>query len=701
MQGSRTRLQLVEKQFHELVEQEINKANTFYLKTHARILGKIDSLRAVLVGTALGTPESSGGRKKTDDLRNALLGQISHIDSQLNSLWAFCWSNHLAVWKIVKKHDKFTGLVATPWCMNIAEQKEFFKNSERFGLALVRFSECCAKVRNILTGRNENDDARPVSTAGSQSFTRQTVKYWVETRDLMKVKTVIAKHLPLYLFDPKKASRDWALISSVYYDDPATMQLYEGRLKKLEGAIAVRMRTYEGSEHEVFVERKTHHENWAWGENSVKERFSLDQDDVFDFTIGKYNETDFRARIAARGLSGPAADKALQLFRQVDSQFKTFQLAPTMTTEYKRTAFQIPGNASVRVSLDTDLTFIRESMSLNPAEGRWKKAKNEIQPSDVHVFPYAILEVKIETAEGAEPPQWIIDLTNSPLVRVVHQFSKYIHGCARLLPDKVNCFPQWIDWPDLLLYVQNPTVPLSLPYERELKPSPKGSSSSFSSSSSHWSHYLQPSLPGPPSDSDLPDDGHFHASSSSSSGGEMQLLSVVSETPRRRHQARGSAGPKVSSAIRPSENDEDTRRGCSSCLSCLSTADRKYNGRPIIPRVKIEPKTYFANERTFLRWMSLCIMLEGIGIALLSIPNFSGSSGSMAGVSGCIFVVVSIIFMGYALYMHRWRARAIAAQSSTRFDDMWGPVALFFTIVAAALVNMIIYLSNFTPSSHT
>src|SRR3989338_2561644 len=115
-------LQTLEKQFNELIESEIDKVNTFYLKTHTRILGKIDSLRAVLVGTALVTPESAGGSRKTQDLRDALLGQISHIDSQINSLWHFCWINHLAVWKLMKKHDKHTGLVATPWCMKIAEE---------------------------------------------------------------------------------------------------------------------------------------------------------------------------------------------------------------------------------------------------------------------------------------------------------------------------------------------------------------------------------------------------------------------------------------------------------------------------------------------------------------------------------------------------------------------------------------------------
>ena len=783
LKAGRLSPQNMEKHFHELIEAEINKVNSFYLKAHSRILGKIDSLRAVLAGTPSSSSSSSSsstsssssssssyssssywGKTTTQDVQEAFVGQIEHIDSQLNSLWHFCWINHLAVYKLMKKHDKMTGLLSSPWCMKLAEEKPFYQNSERFGTALVRFSECCQKVRNMVSGRNEEDDARPVNTTGSQSFTRQTVKYWVETRDLMRVKSIVAQHLPLYLFDPKKASRDWALISSVYYDDPANLQLYEGRLKKLEGAIAVRMRTYEGSEQEVFVERKTHHENWAWGETSVKERFSLESDDVFDFATGRYNETDFSERIAAQGLSGGAADRAMKLFKEVDSQFKTFHLAPTLTTEYKRTAYQIPGNAAVRISLDTELTFIREALALDRAAGRWRKAKNEVQPHDVHVFPYAILEVKLETQEGVEPPQWILDLTNGPLVRVVDHFSKYIHGCAVLLPQKVNCFPQWIDWPDLRYYARRPEAPLSLPFEREMKSQRMGKTTP--TVPRRRPQERESAVPGPPSDdddddnnnavededmaamaalADRPDIGQSSRKSTSrkssskktssrqsssmksspdgvrlraagtgqSQATMMPLLSVVSEEPQHTREAPSFFKRLLASSRERERREQDNENGedgadggessSSGCFKCLSVTDRTYQGRPIIPRVKIEPKTYFANERTFLRWMSLCIMLEGIGIALLSIPNFSTPTPqtSFAGVSGSIFVVVSILFMGYALYMHRWRARAIAAASSARFDDVWGPVALFLAIVSAALVNMIIYLNNMSISIHT
>jgi SPX domain protein involved in polyphosphate accumulation len=65
---------------------------------------------------------------------------------------------------------------------------------------------------------------------------------------------------------------DSQLVNSVYLDN-LSMELYNGRLDKTPGAIALRHRWYgTGTPELVFVERKTHRESWA-GEVSGKDRF--------------------------------------------------------------------------------------------------------------------------------------------------------------------------------------------------------------------------------------------------------------------------------------------------------------------------------------------------------------------------------------------------------------------------------------------
>lgn len=124
-----------------------------------------------------------------------------------------------------------------------------------------------------------------------------------------------------------------------------------------------------------------------------------------------------------------------------------------MRTFYNRTAFQLPGNASVRISLDTELTMVREDNfdGWDRTNGNWRRTDlgidhpfDSIKASEKEPFPYGVLEVKLATKVGEEPPQWIRDLINSHLVEAVPKFSKFIHGCATLLPERVDLVPFWL-----------------------------------------------------------------------------------------------------------------------------------------------------------------------------------------------------------------------------------------------------------------
>jgi len=124
-----------------------------------------------------------------------------------------------------------------------------------------------------------------------------------------------------------------------------------------------------------------------------------------------------------------------------------------MRTFYNRTAFQLPGNASVRISLDTELTMVREDNfdGNDRTGGNWRRTDfgidhpfHQIGASEKELFPYGVLEVKLATKVGEEPPLWIRDLIDSHLVEAVPKFSKFIHGCASLMPERVDLVPFWL-----------------------------------------------------------------------------------------------------------------------------------------------------------------------------------------------------------------------------------------------------------------
>ena len=73
-------------------------------------------------------------------------------------------------------------------------------------------------------------------------------------------------------------------------------------------------------------------------------------------------------------------------------------------------------------------------------------------------------------------------------------------------------------------------------------------------------------------------------------------------------------------------------------------------GTLLLPRkapVKVEPKVHFANERTFLTWLHVCVVLAGASVAIVS---FSKSENIANQLYGIVLLPVSIAFMFYALY---------------------------------------------------
>jgi SPX domain protein involved in polyphosphate accumulation len=118
-----------------------------------------------------------------------------------------------------------------------------------------------------------------------------------------------------------------------------------------------------------------------------------------------------------------------------------------MRTFYNRTAFQLPGDARVRISLDTELTMVREDNwdGRKRSGSNWRRMDigidhpfDQLPGEDKELFPYAsipflcscfdivvrygVLEVKLQTQFGQEPPLWVRELVSSHLVESIPKF---------------------------------------------------------------------------------------------------------------------------------------------------------------------------------------------------------------------------------------------------------------------------------------
>ena len=108
-------------------------------------------------------------------------------------------------------------------------------------------------------------------------------------------------------------------------------------------------------------------------------------------------------------------------------------------------------------------------------------------------------------------------------------------------------------------------------------------------------------------------------------------------------------------------------------------ASRPYGevGTLLKPRkapVKIEPKVFFANERTFLAWMHLSVVLAGASIAILAFAQ--DDSNPVSQLYGVVLLPVAIAFIVYSMYQYTRRARMIRHRHPGPYEDVVGPTVL-------------------------
>ena len=101
--------------------------------------------------------------------------------------------------------------------------------------------------------------------------------------------------------------------------------------------------------------------------------------------------------------------------------------------------------------------------------------------------------------------------------------------------------------------------------------------------------------------------------------------------------------------------------------------------------VRVEPKTFFANERTLLQWMNTAVLISTISITLLNL----GSRTSRVG--GLILSPVAIFFLVYSYRVYWRRSQALERKEAIDYNDRFGPTVLVVSLVAA--LSMILILN--------
>ncbi len=75
--------------------------------------------------------------------------------------------------------------------------------------------------------------------------------------------------------------------------------------------------------------------------------------------------------------------------------------------------------------------------------------------------------------------------------------------------------------------------------------------------------------------------------------------------------------------------------------------------------VKIEPKVFFANERTFLAWLHSSVLLAGASVAIVSMSN----DNLLSQLYGIVLLPIAIAFLMYSMHQYGRRSQMIRRRS--------------------------------------
>ena len=596
--------------------------------------------------------------------------ELSDIIADVHDLAKFTRLNYTGFQKIIKKHDKTTKFTLKPVFQARLNAKAFYKDN--YDNLIVKLS----KLYDLVRTRGNPVKGDSAAGGGQQNFVRQTTKYWVHPDNITELKLIILKHLPVLVFNAdKEFEPEDSAITSIYFDNK-DMDLYYGRLRKDEGAEALRLRWYGGMKSEqIFVERKTHREDWT-GEKSVKARFALKEKKVNQFLSGELTASQVFEKMRKEGKKSPQEiDNLERLAKECQYRILKEKYRPVMRSFYNRTAFQLPGDARVRISLDTELTMVREDNfdGYDRTHGNWRRMDigvdypfPQLPEKDVCRFPYAVLEVKLQTQMGQEPPAWVRDLVTSHLVEAVPKFSKFIHGGATLLTDYVNLLPFWYTQMDVDIrkpkiqqeYGIRRNAPLRIESSTSANELDEEELSGYSGSGVQFSNDINPL------EEDLEETSPllFQNSHRSRQGNSFfnQLMSYFKD-----------------------DREFTVKEGTNFDLNG-TFKDKLPKGKSICVPIRIEPKVYLANERTFLSWLSVGMLIGGVATALL---NYGSNSTLTASIG---FFIAALFIIGYSTYKYLWRVLMIREKKAVAYGDKFGPNMICGVIFLAIFLNYLV-----------
>ena len=499
-------------------------------------------------------------------------------------------------------------------------------------------------------------------------------------------------------------------VTSLYFDNPDFL-LYNDKVAKSEDVSSLRIRWFGqlDDKPELTLEKKIIRK----GDASEELRLPIKQKYMTPFIHGEYHMEKAVQKLRERKGGDDDAASSLESNAENIQQFiKEHALQPIVRANYTRTAFQIPGEDRIRVSIDTNLVMIREDALDGDRPCRdpesWHRAEIDdarltypfasIRKGEITRFPYSVLEIKVRDGPRRKPIEWVEELMSSHLVKEATRFSKFVHGVAALFEDHVNIFPFWMS----LMETDIRKDPDDAFREEQEKKARHAADEVAVGSLLGGSGAAKPSFH-PATSSPV---GKAVKSSVLTGMGRSVSMSVgtPSKTPKdHTADARDSddEGPQV-------EREDDEPSGLRAFLPAFSTSKyaRAKRQQAHLPPgvskptawikdagpVRVEPKVWLANQRTFVKWEHISVLLATLALAL-----YNGAEGSMGRALGISYTCIAAFAAAWGWWTFQVRSRMIERRSGKDFDMIAGPVVVCVSLMVALMLNIGLQVSVTGP----
>ncbi|KAK6070929.1 VTC domain-containing protein [Seiridium cupressi] len=692
----------------EIFNVQLEKVASFQSKTVQSLQKRIDDAFDKLkdIAPADDKPKSDIATQRLRELK----GQIDSITNEIEELKKYSSVNYTGFLKIVKKHDRKRGdrYKVRP-LMKLRLSERGLNAEKEYSPLLKKLSTIYYIIDTHLDGGAEQaqppDLEHQEEVKNGERYTAH--KFWIHPDNLLEVKTYILRRLPALVYSDSSAKEldgnEDPSITSLYLDN-SKFDIYMRKVERQVDASSLRLRWYGqlSTKPDIYLEQKIIYENGT----SEEKKINIKDKYIKQFLDGEYKMEKTVQKMERQGQQSAKVETFKNTAEDIQDFITKHKLEPVLRAVYTRTAFQKPADDRVRISIDSDIAFIREDTLDRDRPCRdpssWHRRdiddsnmaypfKNTNQ-SEVAKFPYSLLEIKVKEDVNRKRPAWVEDLIGSHLVHSAPRFSKFVHGVASLFEDYVNNLPFWLS--DL---------------ERDIRKSPK---QAFDEEEQRKARRAEDAQvvgsflgKGSASYKAAAAAGSYKPAASSPVGQSYLAQRAQSED----HASRTHELSSATVNEHQDENDEENggangQRSYGTLGKILPSFSinsyaRLRRERVKLPEgvveptawiknegeLKVEPKVWLANERTFLKWQHISVLLGSLAVGLYT----AAGENFLAECMGIAYVAIAAGagLWGYGMF-HR-RQNMIIGRSGKDFDNMIGPIAVSVAMMIALILNFV------------